>query len=83
MRKANPAFCDRSKSHKKLDPFDDRKMVRRLPENPSSFAAASRMSYARGHSKQIDSAHLSGLFPAINGSTSAKGVLFEISRLIP
>lgn len=25
LRKANPAFCDRSKSHKKLDPFDDGK----------------------------------------------------------
>lgn len=34
MRKANPAFCDRSKSHKKLDPFDDRKMVHWLAENP-------------------------------------------------
>lgn len=34
MRKANPAFCDRSKSHKKLDPFDDRKMVYWLAENP-------------------------------------------------
>lgn len=34
MRKANPAFCDRSKSHKKLDPFDDRKMVHCLAENP-------------------------------------------------
>lgn len=34
MRKANPAFCDRSKSHKKLDPFDDRKMVNWLTEEP-------------------------------------------------
>lgn len=34
MRKANPAFCDRSKSHKKLDPFNDRKMVHWLAENP-------------------------------------------------
>lgn len=34
MRKANPAFCDRSKSHKKLDPFNDRKMVYWLAENP-------------------------------------------------
>ena len=45
MRKANPAFCERSKSHKKLDPFDDRKMVRRLPENLSPFAVPSRMWY--------------------------------------